>query len=169
MSASPFRRTEHLQGPDSDAPLALDLAGDTTATTGLAGWASRIPRSWIGMSGYLVAGVFLGLVLILALTVTRRDASATASAGVVTDNIVHLNLRDVGNTCWRGAIATKSGTMARMTVSMEIGIDGKVRSATAAGESPMMRSCVESHVKSWEFLPQAASSQLVLPFEIDPS
>jgi hypothetical protein len=31
-----------------------------------------------------------------------------------------------------------------------------------------MRACVESHVKSWEFLPQASASQMVLPFEIDP-
>lgn len=169
-STSPFVRTELPQGPDSDAPLALDLAGDSgNNASSNVGWVSRIPRSWFGMSGYLVAGVFLGLVLILAVTVTRGDPSATAaSAGIVTDNIVHLNARDIGDSCWRSAAASKSGTAARMTVSMEIGLDGKVRSAVAAGESPMMRNCIESHVKSWEFLPQAASSQMVLPFEIDP-
>ena len=32
---------------------------------------ARIPRSWVGMSGYLVAGIFLGLVLIGALSIGR--------------------------------------------------------------------------------------------------
>ena len=36
------------------------------------------------------------------------------------------------------------------------------------GEPAAVRACVEAHVKSWEFLPQATSSQMVLPFEIDP-
>ena len=167
MSASPFARTEIPPGPNSDAPLALDLADESgNPTSIIAGWFGRIPRSWVGMSGYLLAGVFLGLILIVALSVTRPETAA--SAGVVTDNIVHVHARDIGDACWRSAAASKSGTAARMTVSMEVGLDGKVRSAVAAGESPTMRNCIESHVKSWEFLPQATSSQMVLPFEIDP-
>ena len=168
MSASPFSRTETPRTErGSDAPLSYDLAGDTGSSIIPASWASRIPRSWIGMSGYLVAGVFLGLVLIVALSLTRGDSSATAaaSAGVITDNVVHLHSRDINGKCWRGT--AKDDGPARVTVSLEIGLDGKVRNAIAAGESPAMRGCVESHVKSWEFLPQASSSQMVLPFEID--
>ena len=164
MSASPFARSEVPTDRRSDAPLAVDNTGSTQVPFG---WASKIPQSWIGMSGYLVAGVFLGLVLIVAITVTRGDSSATAaaSAGVVTDNVVHLSARDIAESCWRGAA---KGTSAQVTVSIEVGLDGKVRNAVAAGESPTMRSCVESHVRAWEFLPQASSSQMVLPFEIDP-
>lgn len=127
---------------------------------------SHIPRAWLGMSGYLVAGVFLGLVLIVALSLTRGSSiRSAASAGIVTDNIVHLGSKQMSPACWRGA---DSDSPARVTVSLEVGLDGKVRNARAAGESAAMRACVESHVKSWEFLPQANPSQMVLPFEIDP-
>ena len=127
---------------------------------------SHIPRAWLGMSGYLVAGVFLGLVLIVALSMTRGSSNrSAASAGVVTDTIVHLASNQVSPACWRGA---DSDSPARVTVSLEVGLDGKVRNARAAGESPAMRACVEAHVKAWEFLPQANPSQMVLPFEIDP-
>ena len=170
MSASPFPRTEVPTDRRSDAPLAFDTASDTGTVHILRGWASKIPQSWMGTSGYLVAGVFLGIVLIVAITVTRGDssASAAASAGVVTDNVVRLGARDIGESCWRGAAGAGKGGAARVTVSLEVGLDGKVRTAVAAGESTTMRGCVESHVKAWEFLPQATSSQMVLPFEIDP-
>lgn len=117
------------------------------------------------MSGYLLAGVVLGLVLIAALGLTRGDSrsNAAASAGIVTDDVVHLRARDIGASCWRDVDTSEP---ARVTVSLEIGLDGKVRNAIAAGETPAMRACVEHLVKAWEFLPQATSSQMVLPFEI---
>lgn len=170
MSPLPYARSEVPTDRRSDAPIAIDSSGphptgsiDMNAL-GL-GWLNRIPPAWIGMSGYLVAGVFLGLVLIVALSLTRGDRLPPAAAGVITDNTVHLHGKDVGDSCWRGM--TKKGG-AQMTVSMEIGLDGKVRSAVAAGaESPTMKSCVEAHVKGWQFLPQATPSTMVLPFEID--
>lgn len=113
--------------------------------------------------GYLAGGIFLGLILIVGLMLTRSERAP--KVGVVTDNVVRLTAREIGGTCWRGAPKTAA---ARVTVSLEVGLDGKVRNAVARGESATMRGCVESHVKAWEFLPQAASSQLVLPFEIDP-
>jgi hypothetical protein len=169
MSGSPFVRTEVRRERSSDAPISVDLSRDSvdTGRTSIPiRWASRIPRSWIRMSGYVVAGVFLGLVLIVAFTLARGDSSAAAaSAGVVTDNVVHLKAKQLSASCWRG---TDSDEAARVTVSLEVGLDGKVRNAIAAGESPAMRACIESHVKSWQFLPQANPSQMVLPFEIDP-
>lgn len=49
MSASPFARTEIPPGPNSDAPLALDLADESgNPTSIIAGWFGRIPRSWVG-------------------------------------------------------------------------------------------------------------------------
>lgn len=167
----------HLPVPDergSAPPLAMDMASHQTGSLHIhvdtgsfdqRGWARRIPTSWLGMSGYLAAGVFLGLVLILALTLSRSgDPAPTANANVVTDNVVHLKSREIGDSCWSGL--EKNGP-ARVTVSMEVGLDGKVRSAVASGESTAMRSCVETHVKGWEFLPQAQAQAMVLPFEID--
>jgi hypothetical protein len=165
MSASPFVHTEIRPDRFSDAPIAVDIRGvDTARRSGPSGWASGIPQSWVGMSGYLIAGVFLGLILIVALGITRGDSSK-AAAGVVTDNVVHLNATQLAAPCWRGV---EDDGPARVTVSLEVGLDGKVRNARAAGESPAMRACIESHVKAWEFLPQANPSQMVLPFEIDP-
>lgn len=122
------------------------------------------PRAWVTMSGYLAAGAGLGLFVILVLWVAQpRDAEPTARPGVVTDNIVHVAGGQLPDPCWSG-IATS--TPSRFTVSMEVGVDGKVRSAVASGEGSAMRSCIEAHVKGWEFLPQAQTQQMVLPFEI---
>lgn len=149
----------------SSPPLAMDAAQHGGAATGLRGLLQQIPPAWIGMSGYLLAGVFLGLVLIVALSLSRpSEPTRSAAAGVVSDNVVRLHARDIGESCWSGM--SKNGP-ARITVSMEVGLDGKVRSAVAAGESAAMRSCVESHVRSWEFLPQAQAQAMVLPFEVD--
>ncbi len=127
---------------------------------------ARMSRSWLGMGGYLAAGVVLGLILIVAVAFTRRDAAAATALppGAITDNVVHLHSDQIGASCWQGV--TKNGP-ARITVSMEVGIDGRVHYAAAAGESAIMRGCVEAHVKSWEFLPQAQPTTMVLPFEID--
>ncbi len=161
----------------SDAPLTMDMMGAGAhhtgsfvypaqpPKTGLAALLEKLPTQWLGMSGYLVAGVLLGLVLIVALSLSRGDSVPPAAAGAITDNVVRLHGKDVGDSCWRGA--GKQGVM-KISVSMEIGLDGKVRRAVASGDSsPMMRSCVEAHVKGWEFLPQATASTMVLPFEID--
>lgn len=165
MSAPYFSPAPVRQDRPSDSPLAIDTAGDTGSISVRVDWATRlgIPRSWIGMSGYLLSGVVLGLIVIIGLSLTRNEPTATS--GVVSDNVVRLHGRDFHESCWRGASKTAG---ARMTVSLEVGLDGKVRNAVAAGESPTLRSCVESHVRAWEFLPQASASQMVLPFEIDP-
>jgi hypothetical protein len=155
----------------SDAPISMDLS-DGSISVPPQGWAGltskiKIPQSWVGMSGYLVAGIFLGLVLILALSIGRGNDAAAApppGANAVTDNVVHLHARDIGNTCWIGF--DKDGP-ARLTVALEVGIDGKIRYAAASGETNNMRGCVEAHVKSWEFLPQAQAQTMALPFEVD--
>ena len=81
------------------------------------------------------------------------------------DNVVRLHARDIGNTCWAG-LEQKQGP-ARLTVALEVGVDGKIRYAAASGETPSMRECVETHVKMWEFLPQAQAQTMALPFEVD--
>jgi hypothetical protein len=162
----------------TDAPVAMDMAemsqpGHAPAPSGmpamLAELTARIPRSWVGMSGYLVAGIVLGLVLIGALSLGRSgDANAALpppSPNAIMDNVVRLHARDIGNTCWTG-LEAKQGP-ARLTVALEVGVDGKIRYAAASGETPSMRECVETHVKAWEFLPQAQAQTMALPFEVD--
>jgi len=151
----------------SAPPLAMEVPSrgslKSTIQEELTALTRYVPASWLGMTGYLVTGVFLGIVLIIALTLGRGSNDPIASAGVVTDNVQRLHARDIGDTCWRGV----AKDAARLTVSMEVGVDGKVRSAVASGESDTMRGCVESVVRSWEFLPQAQPQAMVLPFEID--
>jgi hypothetical protein len=147
--------------------------------------ARRLPSSWLALSAYLGSGVFLGLLLIAGLALTGRDkASAASLASVtrhetapapttslelddapstsVTDNVVRLTKRDIGESCWRGMHATST----RVNVTFDVGVDGRVRSATATGGSPTMRACVEAHVKRWELLPQAQPQKMILPFEV---
>jgi hypothetical protein len=148
----------------SAPPLSVELTGTTDTGSFRFDWVHRIPPQWLGMTGYLVAGLFLGLVLIVTLSLTRSsDPELRASAGVVTDNVTRLHAADIGDGCWTGVAADA----ARLTISMEVGVDGKVHSAVASGGTAEMRSCVESHVKSWEFLPQAQAQAMVLPFEVD--
>jgi len=143
----------------------MDLSGSIQhEPSGLAGLTSRLPKAWIGMSGYLVAGIFLGLVLIFALSIGRGDAAAAPAPNAVTDNVVRLHGQDIATACWQGY--DKLGP-ARVTVALEVGIDGKIRYAAASGETAAMRSCVEAHVKAWEFLPQQQAQTMALPFEID--
>ena len=124
-----------------------------------------IPQQLLGMSGYLVGGVFLGLVLIVVLSLSRGgDAAPPTSAGVVTDQVVRLHAKDIGETCWAG-ISTDAP--ARLTVLVDVGVDGRVRSVIANGASATMKGCIETHVKNWEFLPQARPFQDSLPFEVD--
>jgi hypothetical protein len=156
---------EYSRDRPSDGPMAVDLSVSMPPEGGFARRLG-IPQSWVGMSGYLVAGIFLGLVLILALSIGRGDAAAATapSPSAVTDNIVRLHARDIGNTCWQGF--DKLGP-ARLTVALEVGVDGKIRYAAASGETASMRGCVEAHVKSWEFLPQTQAQTMALPFEVD--
>lgn len=126
---------------------------------------SGLARALAGMTGYLVAGIFLGLVLIFALSIGRGDAAAaSAPTNLVTDNVVHLHAAEIGETCWQGI--AKNGP-ARLTVALEVGVDGKIRYAAATGETVAMRGCVEAYVKAWEFLPQAQAQTMALPVEVD--
>ena len=164
MPASPFSREPDADRP-SDAPLAIDSGGTGITPFPLGGFArrlvSRIPPAWRPVTGCSVAGVLLGLVLVVALALSHP--SPPMKAGVVTDNVVRVHASELGAAC---APAAAGG--GKLAVSLEIGLDGKVRNAIATGGPAAVRACVESHVKSWEFLPQATSSQMVLPFEIDP-
>lgn len=136
----------------SESPIAIDIAPRRARPT----------RSLAGPASYLGAGALVGLLLIVLLG--RDGAPGSARAEELTDPVTHLHAREIGTSCWRGA--TTDGP-ARLTVTLEVGVDGRVRYAMAAGETAVLRSCVEAHVKSWEFLPQAAPQTMSLPFDVD--
>jgi len=104
----------------------------------------------------------LGLVALLASR--HNEASASTAATTVTDAIVHLHAREIAVGCWDGY--DRLGP-ARLTVALEVGVDGAVRYAAASGSTPAMRGCVEAHVRAWEFLPQARAQTMALPIEVD--
>lgn len=150
----------------SDSPLAMEVpnAGTTVRRGG-----HRSGRRERALPLYIGAVLSFGLLLagIIGTVVTRPQdrAEATApSANAITDTVVHLHARDLAPTCWNGLSSTES---VRLTVAMEVGIDGKIRYATASGSTPELEDCVESHVRSWEFLTQARAQTMALPFEVD--
>ena len=95
-SPSPFFHTEAHADRPSDAPLALDTgdSGIASLPVGFARLARRIPAAWVGMTGYVVAGVLLGLVLLVALSLSRT--APPLKAGVVTDEVVRVKARQLG-------------------------------------------------------------------------
>lgn len=119
------------------------------------------------MSGYLAAGLLLAVLLAMAVNIGHEDPATAvgSSTNAVTDNIVRLRARELAAACWQGY--GRSGP-ARLTVALEVGVDGTIRYAVASGETPALRACAEAHVRSWEFLPQSQPLTMALPFEIDP-
>jgi hypothetical protein len=149
----------------SDSPMAIDKTGSLQVPAVRPRWTDRIPAAWLGMWGYLVAGVMLGLVLIATITIARNTAAATMPPGTITDTVTRVDQSQLDPACFAG-LDGAAGAPARLTVSLEIGLDGKVRYAAAAGTTPRLRSCVEAYVQKWEFLPQARPQTMVLPFEV---
>ena len=146
---------DYARDRSSESPIAIDVSENGR---------TEVQRSVASMIVYLGAGVLLGLVVIFALGVGRSPDRAAAGAGELTDPVMRLHAREIGTTCWQGY--EKLGP-ARLTVALQVGLDGKVQYAAASGETNAMRGCVEAHVKSWEFLPQLQTQSMALPFEVD--
>ena len=77
----------------TDAPVAMDMAIPPVGPLGhhhgygpqpntlpalIAELTAKLPQAWVGMGGYLVGGIFLGLVLIGALSLGRGGNDANA-------------------------------------------------------------------------------------------
>ncbi|AKU95220.1 hypothetical protein AKJ09_01884 [Labilithrix luteola] len=160
--------------PSSGSPFTIDPNDNSVdfADVGLP-WNRRLPPRWLALTGYLLVGVAIGLVLLLGMALSRRERLAhaagaatgvAATAATISDAVVHLHAAHIDKTCWQGIAPQENPT--RLTVSMAIGADGKIRSATSAGGSATMRSCVESYVKTWEFLPQTGTPSMIVPVEV---
>lgn len=118
------------------------------------------------MATYLVFGISAVVLFLSAVRVGTRTAAAEVTApNAFTDTTVRLHAKDIDATCWVG-----SEDHARLTVATEVGIDGKIRYATAtatSGGSDPLRACVEEHVRSWEFLTQDHAQTMALAIEVD--
>lgn len=160
--------------PSSGSPFTIDPNDNSVdfEDVGLP-WNRRLPTRWISMIAYLLVGVALGLVLLLGMALSHRERLAPSAGAVpalamhattISDAVVHLHAAHIDKTCWQGIAPRENPT--RLTVSLDIGSNGKVGSATSAGGSATMRSCVESYVRTWEFLPQAGGQAMIVPVEV---
>lgn len=155
----------------SDSPITVDVHGHVGAPRA-EGWITvrrsvAQSTSWLPIVSSLGVGVFLGVLVVAGALVVRRSGSAreaAASANAITDTTVRLHRKDLPEDCWQGS----AGGSARLVVAMEVGIDGKIRYASASGGTPSLQRCVEDHVKSWEFLTQQNAQTMALQFEADP-
>lgn len=160
--------------PSSGSPFTIDPNDNSVDFEDVVlPWNRRLPTRWISMVAYLLVGVALGLVLLLGMALSHKERLAPVAgaapamamrATTISDAVVHLHAAHIDKTCWQG-IAPQQNP-ARLTVSLAIGSDGKIGSATSAGGSATMRSCVESYVKTWEFLPQAGGQAMIVPIEV---
>jgi hypothetical protein len=162
-----------LPARGSDAPLTVDLGGRSSS------YEIQAPRPramWLGIAGYLLAGVVIGVVLIVGLSITRASSlmgsgsagsvSANGNAGAVTDETVHVQTTQLGASCRAVALP---GSPVRVSVSIELDVDGKIKRMASTGGSETAQRCVEAHVATWTFVPQKVASRVVLPFEISAS
>jgi hypothetical protein len=96
------------------------------------------------------------LVVLFAL---GQSGSALSAADI--QRVVQQNARDVKERCW-GADAGAADV--RITVHMTIASSGKVQSATASGNDPVVSGCVESQIKTWVFPASNGPTSVNLPF-----
>lgn len=121
-------------------------------------------RAWKTVAVHLTFGLSIGVLLLSAIRVGTKTAAADVlPGGAITDTTVRLHAGDIAASCWEGA----DDDHARLTVAMEVGIDGKIRYATATGGSSTLPACVENHVKAWAFLTQDHAQTMAIPVEVD--
>jgi hypothetical protein len=152
----------------SDSPLTTDLFDSSRriAPSALPTVRRKSPaRTWRRFVPFALGGVLVAGALALGIALAAHPKStASGSANVITDTVVRLHGSDIGGDCWKGHTDSDS---ARLGVAMEVGIDGKIRYATASGATPELRSCVETLVKSWEFLTQERAQTMALQIDVD--
>ncbi len=76
----------------------------------------------------------------------------------------------VKRSCWQPALDTRdkdAPTSARVTVSITVGPDGKVRQATTSGDPRGyggLASCISRRVQTWSFPPSSGTTTVNVPF-----
>ena len=138
------------------AARATAKAPDTPAAPG----AAPVNTSLTGLGG-LVGGP----------TVPGGGSSSSGGgqlAAVDVERVVQSHRAFVKRQCWETALAAKPANAppsARVVVSLTVGSDGRVQSATASGGDayPGLGSCVQGQVKNWTF-PRSDGATVSVPF-----
>jgi hypothetical protein len=75
---------------------------------------------------------------------------------------VSAHSAEIRKACWdaRG----DSPDTAKVSVVVEVAVDGSVSSAMATGDDPKLARCLETHIKSWTFPPPKQTSTVNIPF-----
>lgn len=106
----------------------------------------------------------------------RTDSSSSGSSrGAQLDagqiqGVVHRYTPAVRRSCWQPLLDARDPSApasARVTVSLTVGADGKVRSATASSDPPGypgLSGCIVQRVRTWIFPPSSGTTTVEVPF-----
>ena len=99
---------------------------------------------------------------------SSKSSGGGQLAAVDVERVVQSHRAFVKRQCWESALASRppgAPSSARVVVTMNIGSDGRVQSANAAGGDgyPGLASCVQGQVKNWTF-PPSEGSAVTVPF-----
>jgi predicted Zn finger-like uncharacterized protein len=78
------------------------------------------------------------------------------------ETVVRSHQLGVRRTCWERGSSTANS--ANETLSLTIGGDGRVQSATSSGNDPVTGTCLEKETRTWQFPPTGATSKVDIPF-----
>lgn len=126
-------------------------------------WIREAPSPWSGLTLWAAGVGIVALLLIATLAFRSSDggraaARAPAAAG---DGVVTVRQAELGP-C--GAALRAEDVRSQVTLDVSEG--GRVTRVHAAGLSASAKSCLEAHVASWDFLPQASAVSLTVDMAI---
>lgn len=147
-SAGPSKGTAGSKGPAQTAPTNTPQQG-LSGLSGLKGLASG-PQTGPGTS-------------------STGSASQPLDSSQI-QSTVQRYTPSVRRSCWQPALDARdpnAPTSARVTVSITVGPDGKVRNASADGEPrgyPGLAGCITQRVRMWTFPPSNGTTTVQVPF-----
>jgi hypothetical protein len=166
--------------PDSSAPEAV-AATDTAAAPAAKGAGSGSKGSSGGAKVEQPAVAPQGLSGLSGLKGLGGPQAGPSSGSVSSGGGQPLDSSQVQSTvgrytssvkrsCWQPALDTRdkdAPTSARVTVSITVGPDGKVRQATTSGDPKGysgLASCISRRVQTWTFPPSSGTTTVNVPF-----
>lgn len=125
-------------------------------------WIREAPSPWSGMTLWAAGVGIVALLLIATLAFRSSGARAAAPAPAAgADGTVTVRQAELGP-CGAALRAED----ARAEVTFDVSEGGRVTRVNAAGLSPSAKTCLEAHVASWDFLPQASAVSLTVDMAI---
>jgi hypothetical protein len=171
-AAPPPPASDAAETPEpSDVAAPVASAGPNKGNAGSKGPAAAAPsdapqQGLSGLSGLkgLAAGPQTG-----PGTSSSGGASQPLDSGQI-QSTVQRYTPSVRRSCWQPALDARdpnAPTSARVTMSITVGPDGKVRSASAGAEPkgyPGLAGCIAQRVRMWNFPPSNGTTTVQVPF-----